>query len=242
MQDYGGPVGFRIATRHPEAVEWLIVQNSNAYEEGFTSAWDGLRGALWKNRSVETEEPLLGFLTHDAIKSFYLHGAAHPELISPDNWESDYGFMQRPHSVRMNLDLFYDYRNNVVLYPLWQMFLRDRQPKTLIFWGQNDIFFTPAGGVYCPLDQKVGMAVDGPSRNHTYKGAARPLRSPAIYAELAARRHGPTDCPTRDLRGSPPARMHLMRIAYRMKLTPVSAAHRSNYATGPPRHSLSSYC
>jgi pimeloyl-ACP methyl ester carboxylesterase len=146
VQDYGGPVGFRIATRHPEAVEWLIVQNSNAYEEGFTSAWDGLRGALWKNRSVETEEPLLGFLTHDAIKNFYLHGAAHPELISPDNWESDYGFMQRPHSVRMNLDLFYDYRNNVVLYPLWQMFLRDRQLKTLIFWGQNDIFFTPAGG------------------------------------------------------------------------------------------------
>ena len=146
VQDYGGPVGFRIATRHPEAIEWLIVQNSNAYEEGFTAAWDGIRGALWKSCSFETEKPLLGFLTHDAIKSFYLHGAAHPELISPDNWESDFGFMQRPHSVRMNLDLFYDYRNNVTLYPLWQMFLRDRQPKTIIFWGQNDIFFTPAGG------------------------------------------------------------------------------------------------
>ena len=146
VQDYGGPVGFRIATRHPEAIEWLIVQNSNAYEEGFTAAWDGIRGALWKSRSAETEKPLLDFLTHDAIKSFYLHGAAHPELISPDNWESDFGFMQRPHSVRMNLDLFYDYRNNVTLYPLWQMFLRDRQPKTIIFWGQNDIFFTPAGG------------------------------------------------------------------------------------------------
>ena len=146
VQDYGGPVGFRIAMRHPEAIEWLIVQNSNAYEEGFTAAWDGLRGALWKNRSAETEKPLLGFLTHDAIKSFYLHGAAHPELISPDNWESDYGFMERPHSVRMNLDLFYDYRTNVALYPQWQKFLRDRQPKTLIFWGQNDVFFTPAGG------------------------------------------------------------------------------------------------
>ncbi len=146
VQDYGGPVGFRIAMRHPEAIEWLIVQNSNAYEEGFTAAWDGLRGALWKNRSAETEKPLLGFLTHDAITSFYLHGAAHPELISPDNWESDYGFMERPHSVRMNFDLFYDYRTNVALYPQWQKFLRDRQPKTLIFWGQNDVFFTPAGG------------------------------------------------------------------------------------------------
>lgn len=145
-QDYGGPVGFRIVGRHPEMLEWLIVQNTNAYEEGFTKVWDGLRGALWKNRSPETEKPLEGFLTHDAIKGIYVHGAAHPEVISPDNWESDFGFMQRPHSVRMNLDLFYDYRTNVALYPEWQKFLRTRQPKTLIFWGQDDIFFTPQGG------------------------------------------------------------------------------------------------
>jgi pimeloyl-ACP methyl ester carboxylesterase len=146
VQDYGGPVGFRLAGRHPEALDWLIVQNSNAYEEGFTKAWDGLRGALWKGRTSVTEKPLEGFLTHDAIKSFYLHGAARPELVSPDNWESDYGFMLRPHSVRINLDLFYDYRTNVALYPEWQKFLRDRQPKTLIFWGQDDVFFTPEGG------------------------------------------------------------------------------------------------
>jgi pimeloyl-ACP methyl ester carboxylesterase len=146
VQDYGGPVGFRMIGRRPEALEWLIVQNSNAYEEGFTAAWDGFRGALWLNRSPETEKPLAGFLTHDAIKGIYLHGAQHPELISPDNWKSDYGFMQRPHAVRINLDLFYDYRTNVAFYPQWQSFLRDRQPKTLIFWGQDDVFFTPAGG------------------------------------------------------------------------------------------------
>ena len=146
VQDYGGPVGFRIAGRHPEALEWLIFQNSNAYEEGFTAAWDGFRGALWKNRSPETEKPLAAFLTHDAIKGIYLHGASRPELISPDNWESDYGFMQRPHAVRINLDLFYDYRTNVEHYAAWQKFLRDRQPKTLIFWGQDDVFFTPEGG------------------------------------------------------------------------------------------------
>jgi pimeloyl-ACP methyl ester carboxylesterase len=146
VQDYGGPVGFRIIGRHPDALDWLIVQNSNAYEEGFTSAWDGFRGALWKNRSLETEKPLAAFLTHDAIKGIYLHGEPHPELISPDNWESDYGFMQRPNAVRINLDLFYDYRTNVAFYPEWQRFMRDRQPKTLIFWGQDDIFFTPAGG------------------------------------------------------------------------------------------------
>lgn len=145
-QDYGGPVGFRIVGRNPKALEWLIVQNTNAYEEGFTKVWDGLRGALWKNRSPETEKPLEAFLTHDAIKGIYLHGAAHPELISPDNWENDYGLMLRPGAVRLNLDLFYDYRKNVELYPVWQKFLRDNQPKTLIFWGQEDVFFTPAGG------------------------------------------------------------------------------------------------
>jgi pimeloyl-ACP methyl ester carboxylesterase len=146
VQDYGGPVGFRIVGRRPEALEWLIIQNTNAYEVGFTSAWDGFRGALWKNRSPETERPLAAFLEHDAIKGIYLHGARRPELISPDNWASDDGFMRRPHAVRLNLDLFYDYRTNVPLYPQWQKFLRERQPKTIIFWGQNDVFFTPAGG------------------------------------------------------------------------------------------------
>jgi pimeloyl-ACP methyl ester carboxylesterase len=145
VQDYGGPVGFRIVGRHPEALEWLIIQSANAYEVGFTSAWDGLRG-LWKNRSPETEKPLTGFLEQETIKSIYLHGAKNPALISPDNWKSDYGFMCRPHAVRAHLDLFYDYRANVALYPKWQGFLRQRQPKTIIFWGQHDIFFTPEGG------------------------------------------------------------------------------------------------
>jgi len=146
VQDYGGPVGFRLVGHHPAALDWLIIQNSNAYEEGFTSAWDGLRGALWKSHSAETEKPLEGFLTHDTIKTIYQHGAAHPELVSPDNWETDFAIMQHPYSVRINLDLFYDYRTNVAHYPEWQQFLRDHQPKTLIFWGEDDIFFTPAGG------------------------------------------------------------------------------------------------
>ncbi len=146
VQDYGGPVGFRLTARRPDALEWLIVQNSNAYEIGFTAAWDGLRNALWHHRSPETEAPLAGFLERDAIRGIYLHGARHPELISPDNWESDYGFSRRPHALRLNLDLFYDYRTNVALYPAWQRFLRERRPKTIIFWGQEDVFFTPAGG------------------------------------------------------------------------------------------------
>jgi len=146
VQDYGGPVGFRIVMRHPEALDWLIIQNTNAYEVGFTKAWDGFRGALWKNRSAETEKPLAAFLEHDAIKGIYLFGAKDPELISPDNWELDSASMQRPNAKRVQLDLFYDYRKNVELYPKWQAFLRERQPATIIFWGQNDIFFTPEGG------------------------------------------------------------------------------------------------
>jgi pimeloyl-ACP methyl ester carboxylesterase len=146
VQDYGGPVGFRVLAGHPEWLEWLIIQNTNAYEEGFTAAWDGFRNALWKNRTPETEEPLAAFLEVDAIKSIYLHGHKRPELISPDNWNMDAYFMGRAHARRVQLDFFYDYRTNVALYPEWQKFLRIYQPKTVIFWGQNDIFFTPAGG------------------------------------------------------------------------------------------------
>lgn len=146
VQDYGGPVGFRIVTRQASWLDWLIIQNANAYEVGFTSTWDGFRGALWKNRVPETEKPLAAFLEIDAIKSVYLHGHKRPELISPDNWNMDFRFMERPNARRVQLDLFYDYRTNVVLYPQWQKFLRDRQPRTIIFWGQDDIFFTREGG------------------------------------------------------------------------------------------------
>lgn len=146
MQDYGGPVGFRIITRHPEWLEWLIIQNSNAYEIGFTSAWDGLRNTLWKNRTSETEAPLYGFLKLDTMRQIYLHGHKNPEVISPDNWNMDFRSMQRPNAQRVQMDLFYDYRTNVALYPKWQKYLRDSQPESLIFWGQNDIFFTREGG------------------------------------------------------------------------------------------------
>jgi len=146
MQDYGGPVGFRILGRRPEWMEWLILQNTNAYEEGFTTAWDGIRYALWKNPGPETEAPLLPFLELEGIRLVYQHGHDRPDLISPDNWQMDFRFMERPGARRVQLDLFYDYRTNVPLYPSWQRFLRTRQPETLIFWGQRDIFFTPEGG------------------------------------------------------------------------------------------------
>lgn len=152
VQDYGGPVGFRILQRRPEWLEWLIVQNSNAYEEGFTTAWDAFRNGLWENRGPESERPLAGLLELEGIRQIYLHGHKNPELISPDNWNMDYRFMERPGARRVQLELFYDYRTNVPMYPAWQQFLRERQPPTIILWGQHDIFFTPQGGRAYLLD------------------------------------------------------------------------------------------
>jgi pimeloyl-ACP methyl ester carboxylesterase len=146
VQDYGGPVGFRIVTRNLDALEWLTIQNTNAYEEGFTEAWAGLRNVLWNNRTPESEQGVASLLEFDTIKAVYLHGHKRPDLISPDNWNMDFSFMERPNARRVQMDLFYDYRTNVALYPQWQKFLRDCQPKTLIFWGQDDIFFTREGG------------------------------------------------------------------------------------------------
>jgi pimeloyl-ACP methyl ester carboxylesterase len=147
VQDYGGPVGFRIVTRKPEALEWLVVQNTNAYEIGFSEAWGGLRNALWLDRSEANEAGAAGLLALDTVKATYLSGSTIPALISPDNWNADYlHTLQRPHGRRLQLDLFYDYKNNVTLYPKWQEFFRQHQPKTIIFWGQDDIFFTRAGG------------------------------------------------------------------------------------------------
>ncbi len=146
MQDYGGPIGNRLIAAHPEWLQWQVIQNANTYEEGFTAAWDGIRHALWVNRNADTEAPLIGFLQPDTVKAIYTTGHADVSVISPDNWNMDLAFLARPHAHRVQLDLFYDYRTNAALYPTWQAALRKAQPKTLVVWGQGDIFFTPAGG------------------------------------------------------------------------------------------------
>ncbi len=147
MQEYGGPVGFRIMTRNPEALEWLILQNTNAYEVGFSAAWGSLRNALWLDRSKENDQGAAGLLDLGTVKATYLSGSTNPALMSPDAWHMDYfQTLQRPPGRQLQLDLFYDYRHNVTLYPKWQEFLKQQQPKTIIFWGPGDIFFTPEGG------------------------------------------------------------------------------------------------
>jgi pimeloyl-ACP methyl ester carboxylesterase len=145
-QHYGGPVGFRIVTCRPDWLDWLIIQNSNAYEVGFTSPWDGFCGALWKKRTPETEKPLASFLKVDAIKSVYLHGDKQPELISSDNWNMDFQFMDRPNTRSIQLDLFYDYRKNVTLYiPSGRRSCENASPRRS-FSAPQDLFFALEGG------------------------------------------------------------------------------------------------
>jgi len=145
LHDYGAPIGFRILTRHPNWMEWLILQNANAYEVGLSPAWAGLL-SLWQQRTPEAEQALLPLLSLEGIKMIYQHGHRDLTRISPDNWNMDFQFMERPNARRAHLDLFYDYRTNVALYPKWQELLRAHRPETLILWGQHDLFFTPEGG------------------------------------------------------------------------------------------------
>lgn len=144
VQDYGAPVGFRIASRQPEAIEALIVQNGNAYAEGLSAAWEPLR-ALWSQRSAETEKAVRAFLSAEGTKFQYTHGAKDVTRISPDSYTFDQFFLDRPGNDAVQLELFYNYATNLTLYPEWQSYFRKHQPRTLIVWGINDPFFTVEG-------------------------------------------------------------------------------------------------
>lgn len=144
VQDYGAPVGFRIATRHPEAIEAIVVQNGNAYVEGISPAFEPLK-PFWANRNTETEKPVRALLTAETTRFQYSHGAKSVESISPDSYTFDQHFLDQPGSGAIQLDLFHDYPSNVALYEEWHRYFRDRQPRTLIVWGQNDPFFTVDG-------------------------------------------------------------------------------------------------
>jgi pimeloyl-ACP methyl ester carboxylesterase len=144
MQAHGGPVGNRLISLHPDWFRWQIIQNANLYEEGLSELWDGLRYGLWAGRS--TEPPVEVLLEPETVRAIYLTGHPDPAKISPDNWNLDLHFLARPNVRKAQLELFSDYRTNIARYPAWQARLRRDQLRTLIFWGQGDIFFTPAGG------------------------------------------------------------------------------------------------
>ncbi len=146
LMDYGAPVGFRLAAKHPERVQTLIVQNGNAYKEGLREFWDPIK-KYWKDGTPENAEPLKKFITPDGVKWQYTHGVRNPEVISPDNWNVDLRHLTREENPAIQLALFYSYSSNPPLYPKWQEYFRKHQPPTLIVWGKNDHIF-PAEGAH----------------------------------------------------------------------------------------------
>jgi pimeloyl-ACP methyl ester carboxylesterase len=141
VMDYGAPVGYRLAVKHPEKIEALIVQNGNAYDEGLGEFWEPLR-AYWNEPSEKNKNALKKFLTLEATRWQYTHGVKNENAISPDNWIHDQLLLDRPGNNEIQLRLFYDYKSNPPSYPHWQEYFRKYQPPTLVVWGRNDIIFS----------------------------------------------------------------------------------------------------
>ncbi len=144
VQDYGAPIGFRIASAHPERITGLIIQNGNAYEEGLRDFWVPFK-AYWKEQSAENKAALTPYFELAATKWQWTHGVKDASTISPDTWTLDQAGMDRPGNKDIQLTLFMSYSTNPPLYPKWQEYFRTHQPPTLIVWGKNDFIF-PAEG------------------------------------------------------------------------------------------------
>ncbi|HEY0769348.1 MAG TPA: alpha/beta hydrolase [Sphingobacteriaceae bacterium] len=154
LMDYGAPIGFRIAERNPKRIESLIIQNGNAYEEGLEEFWAPFR-KYWKTKSPDERKILESFHSLDGLKWQYTHGVKNGSAINPDNWEIDLRHLTRKENNDIQLAMFYDYQNNIKLYPKWQAYLRKHQPPTLIVWGKNDKIFPASGAEAYKKDLKT---------------------------------------------------------------------------------------
>jgi len=147
VQDYGAPVGWRLAQADPAAVTAIITQNGNGYEAGFTDAfWKPVR-EYWQDQNPDTETAVRRTLTLDAIRWQYLHGVADESVVSPDTWHHDYALVSRPGNDLIQLRLFADYASNLPLYPRLHAYLRDSQVPLLAVWGRNDQIFAAEGAL-----------------------------------------------------------------------------------------------
>jgi len=142
--DYGAPVGFRLATSHPEQITAIISQNGNAYEEGLSEGWNPIQ-RYWKEPTPENRAALRSFLTPEATKWQYVYGVQDESLVAPESYMLDSALLARPGNDEIQLDLFLDYASNVALYPKFQEYFRTRRPPLLAVWGKNDPFFVPSG-------------------------------------------------------------------------------------------------
>jgi len=142
--DYGAPVGFRLAVRHPDKLTAIISQNGNAYEEGLSEGWNPIR-AYWQDPSPPNREALRSFLASETTRWQYTHGVPDVTAISPDGYSLDNFYLARPGTDEIQLDLFGDYKSNVALYPTFHNYFRAHKPRFLAVWGKNDPFFLPGG-------------------------------------------------------------------------------------------------
>jgi pimeloyl-ACP methyl ester carboxylesterase len=143
--DYGAPVGYRLATRHPDRVTAIVSQNGNAYKEGLSDAWDPIR-RYWAEPTTKNREVVRdALLTFEGTRWQYTHGVANPEMIAPESYTLDAALLERPGNKDIQLDLFLDYASNLTLYPVFQKYFSDAKPPLLAIWGKHDPFFIPAG-------------------------------------------------------------------------------------------------
>ena len=144
LQDYGGPIGFRLATAHPDRLDAMIIQNAVSHEEGLSQLWT-VRKAFWQDRQAHEAALRANFLSLASTQQRHVGTSPTPDRIDPDTWVDEYYFLNQPGQVDIQSDLFYDYQTNVKLYPTWQKWLRDHQPPLLVVWGRYDPSFTVAG-------------------------------------------------------------------------------------------------
>ena len=142
--DYGAPVGFRLALKHPERITAIVSQNGNAYEEGLSEGWNPIQ-AYWHEPTEKNRAALRDFLQPATTKWQYTHGVADESLVAPESYTLDSALLARPGNDEIQLDLFLDYASNVALYPDFQAYLRTHRPPLLAVWGKNDPFFLPPG-------------------------------------------------------------------------------------------------
>jgi pimeloyl-ACP methyl ester carboxylesterase len=142
--DYGAPVGFRLAMRHPERITGIVSQNGNAYEEGLSDGWNPIQ-RYWREPTPENRVALLDFLKPETTRFQYVHGVADETTVAPESYTLDSALLARPGNAEIQLDLFLDYRSNVAAYDDFQAYFRAHQPPLLATWGKHDPFFLPAG-------------------------------------------------------------------------------------------------
>ncbi|GGM25577.1 alpha/beta fold hydrolase [Micromonospora yangpuensis] len=145
VQDYGAPIGWRLALNNPSAITGIVTQNGNGYEAGFVpSFWDGV-WEFHRDRNEKTEAGMSHAMSLEAIRWQYVHGVADPTLVDPTVWWHDFALVSRPGNDAVQLDLFYDYASNLPLYPKLHEYFRAHQPPLLAVWGEGDEIFGPAG-------------------------------------------------------------------------------------------------